>query len=93
MDFCGQGFVQPRGLTETGLRINLNKRIKLGGVGGDVCIAHYLAKFSDFSCALMGGVLICNFFAALADGFRGKMRILLLGNKSKCQINVCSVFI
>lgn len=54
---------------------------------------HYLAKFSDFSWALMCGVLICNFSAALADGFGGKMRILLLGNKSKCQISVCTVFI
>lgn len=33
---------------------------------------HYLAMFSDFSCALMCGVLICNFSAALADGFGGK---------------------
>lgn len=40
LDFCGQGFVQPRSLTETGLRINPNKRIKLGGgVRRDVGIA------------------------------------------------------
>lgn len=52
VDFCGQAFVQPRSLTETGLRINPNKRIKLGGVRGDVCIALF-GKVFDFSCALM----------------------------------------
>lgn len=71
MDFCGRGFVQPRSLTELGLRMNPNKRIKLED-GGEMFALHCLAKFSDFSCALMCKVLICSFSAALADGFGGK---------------------
>lgn len=49
--FLAKALCSPEVLTEAGLRINPNKRIKVGGVvGGDVCIASFGKVFWFFLC-------------------------------------------